>query len=123
MHVVTVESVWALVTDISERLMRMSQEQACIGPTPPSVVSPMPIKVLPPGLIGTITPHRDLSFFARVTFCQELSPAIEAEYRALASQLPACEPPLRESYATEAEWLVAMGKHFQTWFRWRDTHP
>jgi hypothetical protein len=123
MHVVTVLSMWELVTYVSKHLVRMAQEQACEGQTLPSVVFPISIKVQAPELTCTITPHRDPSFFARATFCQELSPNIEAEYRALTSQLPALEPPLPGSYATEAEWLVAMGAHFRTWFRWRDAHP
>jgi hypothetical protein len=120
---VTVLSMWELVTYVSKCLMKMGQEQACEERTPHGVVSSMPIKVQAPGLTCTVTPHRDPSFFAHATFCQELSPDIEAEYRALAHQLPALEPPLRESYATEAEWRVAVGAHFQTWFRWRDAHP
>jgi len=31
--------------------------------------------------------------------------------------------PLREAYATEAEWYVALGAHNQTWCEWMDTHP
>ena len=123
MHVVTVLSVWKLVTYVSKHLVRMGQEQACKGLTPPSVISPMSIKVQAPGLTCIVTPHREPSFFALATFCQELSPDIEAEYRAWASHLPACEPPLRESYATEAECHVAVGAHICTWLRWRNAHP
>src|SRR2546427_10351354 len=95
MHMVTVLSVWKLVTYVSKCLMRMGQEQACEGRTLPVVVSPRPIKVQAPGLTCTVTPHREPSFFALATFCQELSPDIEAEYRALARQLPALEPHCR----------------------------
>ena len=122
MQVARVVSVGELVTDVANHLMRMGQQQAHEGCTPHNVASSMPIHVQTPGLTCTIRLSRDPALVALVTFAQVLSPDIEVEYRALASSLPALELPLREAYATEAEWLVAVEAHVQTWLRWIATH-
>jgi len=135
MQVVTVLSVWKLVTRVSKHIVRMSQEKAREARTlfdapvsqPPlaakSVASPVLIEVRAPELTCTIRRPRDASGVALVTFHQTLSPDRDDEYRALASQLPALEPPLRASYATEAEWLDAYRAHLRTWDTWREAHP
>jgi hypothetical protein len=53
---------------------------------------------------------------------QTLSPDLDAEYEALANQLPALERPLLAFYATEAEWLTADQTHHQRWEAWREAH-
>src|SRR5262249_2776706 len=40
-----------------------------------------------------------------------------------ATQLPALDSPLREAYATEAEWYVALDAYCQAWVEWMETHP
>lgn len=139
---VTVLSGWELVTCVSEHLVRMGQEHTCEARTPLAfwcqweepdsvglaypreVRTPLEVvKVQAPGLTCTIRPSRDPSFFALATFSQEISPDIEAECRALASQLPALEPPQPGSYATRAEWLEALAADFPIRFAWRKAHP
>src|SRR4051812_29731503 len=107
MHVVTVSSEWELVRYVSEYIVRMSQEKAREASTPRAaprslppheahrVSSPVLVEVWARGLTCTIRSPRDASGVALVTFRQTLSPDIEDEYRALASQLQALEPPLR----------------------------
>lgn len=135
MQVVTALSVWELVMCVSEHIVRMSQEKACEARTPfdapasqpplaaKSVASPLLIEVRVPELPCAIRRPRDASDVALVTFDQTPSPDIDNEYRALASQLPALEPPLRASYATEAEWLADCRAYRQTWDAWREAHP
>ena len=114
MHVVTVSSVGKLVTDVAKRLMSMSQVHARAVRPLHSVSSPVLVAVRVPDLTCTIRRHRDSSFVALVDFQQTLSPDIEDEYRALASHLPAREPPREECYATVAEWSDAYREHDQT---------
>lgn len=143
MHVVTVLSVWKLVTCVSKHIVRMSQEKACEARTPfdapasqpplaaKSVAAPPLIDVRVPELTCTIRRPRDASDVALVTFDQTPSPDRDNEYRALASQLPALEPPLRASYATEAEWCAATEAewraaveiHNRLWDEWIKRHP
>ena len=87
MHTVTVGSAWQLVIEVVGRLMKMCQDHARKVRPPHSVFSPVRVVVRAPDLTCTLRRHRDRSLVAYVDF-QMFSPALEAEYQALASPLP-----------------------------------